>query len=181
MSFSFPLAASPQHTVVVFLLTYFCLSRRKDIFRLFKVNLCSWSSHVLRPPGPRFSVNRSTVCTYSTPFSACRCGHGSHTKRVLNHLSPSLSSVIFPFLRTSWKASIAAVRWWLFPMPANTFDFLNFKFQTYRKVTRIYNWHPHTPYQVHQLWIFCHIFFLSMLYLLPLFLFLLNHLRVLQT
>ena len=126
------------------------LVSEEGFFRLFKVNLCSWSSHVLRPPGPRFSVNRSTTCIYSTPsFSACRCGRGSHTKKVLNHLSPSLSSVIFPFLGTSWKASIAAVPWWLFPMPANTFDFLNFKFQTYRKVARIYNWHAHTPYQVH--------------------------------
>ena len=99
------------------ILTFFTCLRGRIFFLLFKVNLCSWSFHLLCPLGARVSVNCSVGRIHATSsFSACRCDQGSRTKNVLNHLFLSSSSVIFLFLWTSWKASIAVFPLWLFPI-----------------------------------------------------------------
>ena len=107
-----------------------------------------------------------TPLTLFQPIGVFR---GLMLTEVLHHLSPSLSSVISLYLQTPGKvfgaAPFGVLPWaqWLFPPGpkacSRCFPLLifHFKFQTHRNVTRLYNRHPYTFHEVHQLLTFHHI------------------------
>lgn len=137
-----------------------CLSQRKDLSS-FKADPHPCSFRVLRPPGPHF-LAVVPPCVFAVPvlFQSVDGIRDLTLKKSLtvcplhHHLSFSLFSKLLE--RRHSLQSLGAV-------PCTCHTFLNFKLQTYRKVTRICNWHPHTPHQVHQLLTFCPIYFLVLI------------------